>query len=262
MFKAPGVAIHVAYAVCKFLHVRTVLTSRQTALNVAIVTAAAVVIAPRAAAALRRLILGPCTAQDFSLACSCGRVEATVHAPAPVHLICHCDDCRAFVLWASKQGDAPLGERQLLEVGGGVRTCQVFKSVITVQRGGELLKTTRLTPELVPKDRPFLLVRVYATCCGAPLFNTWPELPSCSFFASSVQADGGSGAAAVASRPQWRLNTAWALPVNSLPPPAGSKGFSPLFVMRFIARNLYFRSRSNAPLQLPPADACAIWTRE
>ena len=226
-------------------------------LSAALATAAAVVIAPRAAAALRRLLLGPCASQDFSLSCCCGRLRAAVRAPAPLHLVCHCDDCRAFVLWAARRGAAPC-DRRLLEADGGVRTVQVFKSDIAVQSGAELLAVTRLAPDLVPPDRPFVLLRVHASCCGAPLFNTWQELPTCSFFATAAAADGGSGAAALMYPPQWSLNTAWAQPGN-LPAPAGSASFGPLFLMRFIARNLYFRSRGAAPFDLPSGAACATW---
>ena len=238
------------------------MASRQAVVGTALAAAAAVVIAPRVAAALRRLLLGPYTSsQDFSLACCCGRVRATVRAPAPLHLVCHCDDCAAYVLWASRRGAAPCDRRLLEADGGGVRTVQVFKSDIAVQSGAGLLVVTRLAPELVPPDRPFVLLRVHASCCGTPLFNTWRELPTCSFFASAAAEDGGSGAAALARPPQWRLNTAWALP-GRLPPPVGSTNFGPLFLMRFIARNLYFRSRGAAPFDLPPAAACATWRRE
>ena len=236
------------------------MASKQVVLSAALATAAAVVLAPRAASALRRLLLGPCACQGFSLACCCGRVRAAVRAPAPLHLVCHCDDCGAYVTWASRRGAAPC-DRRLLEPDGGVRTVQVFKSDITVQSGAQSLAVTRLAPDLVPPDRPFVLLRVHASCCGTPLFNTWHELPTCSFFASAAAADGGSGAAALAQPPQWRLNTAWAQP-GSLPPPAGSAAFGPLFLMRFIARNLYFRSRGVAPFELPPLSACATWRPE
>ena len=236
------------------------MASKQAVLSAALATATAVIVVPRAVAALRRLLLGPCASQDFSLACCCGRVRAAVRAPAPLHLVCHCDDCRAFVLWASRRGAAPCN-RRLLEADGGVRTVQVFKSDITVQSGAESLVVSRLAPDLVPPDRPFVLLRVHASCCGAPLFNTWQELPTCSFFATAAAADQGSGAAALAHPPQWRLNTAWAQS-GSLPPPAGSTAFGPLFLLRFIARNLYFRSRGAAPFALPPVAACATWRPE
>ena len=233
------------------------MASKQAVLGAALATAAAVVIAPRAASALRRLMLGPCARQDFSLSCCCGHVRASVSAPAPLHLICHCDDCTAYARWASRRGAAPCN-RRLLEAEGGVRTVQVFKADISVQSGAEALAVTRLAPDLVPADRPFVLLRVHASCCGAPLFNTWQELPTCSFFATAAEADGESGAAALAQPPQWRLNTAWAQP-GSLPPPAGSKAFGPLFLLRFIARNLYFRSRGAAPFNLPALTDCATW---
>ena len=237
------------------------MASTRAVLSAALATAAAVAVAPRAAAALRRLLLGPCAAQDFALACCCGRVRAAVRAPAPLHLVCHCDDCRAYVRWAAQRGQSPC-DRSLLQPCGGVRTVQVCKADIAVQSGADALAVTRLAPDLVPSDRPFVLLRVHASCCGAPLFNTWQELPTCSFFASAAAADGGSGAAALAQPPQWRLNTAWARP-GSLPPPAGSKSFGPLFLLRFIARNLYFRrSRGAAPFILPPLDACATWRPE
>ena len=223
-------------------------------LSAALATAAAVVIAPRAAAALRRLLLGPCASQDFSLSCCCGRLRAAVRAPAPLHLVCHCDDCQQFATWVAARRPAQFGPLRTADAAGGVRCVQVFKSDYVSLVGGELLEWSRIDPRLLPEERPFTLLRAHATCCGTPLFNTWRELPTCSFF----------GAAAVGGDalppPAWRINTKWALaPADSLPPPRGSASFDPFFLLRFISRNaLNYRRRNPAPFTLPPEDACTV----
>lgn len=122
---------------------------------------------------------------------------------------------------------------------------------------------TRLDPALVPPGRPFTLMRAHAACCGTPLFNTWRELPSISFFAAAAVADGGSGAAALLQPPEWRLNTRWStVPPETLPPPAGSPTFDPRFLARFVARNvLYGRRGAPAPFELPTLEGCAVRPR-
>ena len=139
----------------------------------------------------------------------------------------------------------------------------MFKADIRLRdpQAQSLLRVSRQDPTHVPDGRPFVLLRVHAACCGTPLFNTWRELPTCSFFAAVAAPDGGSGAAALLQPPQWRLNTRWATaPAGSLLP-AGSDTFSPLFLLRFMARNfVYFRSRAEpAPFELPSdLEACEM----
>ena len=145
---------------------------------------------------------------------------------------------------------------------------QVFKADIELASTSsrELLRVTRLDPRRVPEGRPFTLLRVHASCCGTPLFNTWRELPTCSFFAANAIADGGSGAASLARPPQWRLNTAWARAAPAaaaLLEPRGTPGFPALFLLRFIARNWAFSQRATpAPFELPLPAACAEWGGE
>ena len=152
--------------------------------------------------------------------------------------------------------DAAVDER------GGVRTVQVFKADVTLLPGVDrgLLRVSRLAPELVPEGRPFTLLRAHAACCGTPMFNTWRELPSISFFASVATEDGGSGAQALARAPSWRLNIKWALggPLP-LPAPVGSLEFSPFFLARFLARNILCAERAApAPFELPAIEAVEL----
>ena len=256
-----------------------------TAVIVATAAVATFVAMPLLIESFRRVLLGRrCPPQAFSLSCSCGRIRATVCARDPLHLICHCDDCQAYVAWTANQPTTYKRQNTAqvsADASGGVRTVQVFKAEIAVSlepvpanRGGsaasatesqtasDLLEVTRIDPRLVPEGRPFTLLRVHATCCSTPLFNTWRELPTISFFASAAAPDGGSGALALLQPPEWRLNTEWAqkVPGQTLVPP-GSFGFSPFFLARFLIRNWVFGSRgSPAPFPLPSTlEACKVW---
>lgn len=99
--------------------------------EIVIATAAAVACSVAVAAALRRALLGPLSPQEFSLSCACGRVKADVRAPAPLHLVCHCDDCQNYTSWAAAQRPAasarePLPPPAAPDASGGVRTVQVW----------------------------------------------------------------------------------------------------------------------------------------
>ena len=233
-------------------------------------SAAAVAAVPLVALAVRRLLLGAPAAppQEFALSCSCGRVRARVRARRPLHLVCHCDHCQGYVRWVAEQastaasGGAAPQRRAAADARGGVRTVQVFKADIRLlgDEARALLQVSRLDPRLVPEGRPFALLRAHATCCGTPLFNTWRELASCSFFASAAEDDGGSGASALRRAPEWRLNTQWALDAATpLPAPAGSAQFSPLFLARFLARNILCAEwAAPPPFDLPPTEAVVV----
>lgn len=196
-------------------------------------------------------------------------MRATVSATAPLHLVCHCDDCQDYVSWVALRRPASLGPLPTADLSGGVRTVQVFKRDIKLSDAGmtALLEVSCLDPALIPAGRPFKLLRAHATCCGTPLFNTWGALPSISFFAAAAATDGGSGAEALRRPPEWRLNTAWARGATpgSLVP-AGSAGFSPLFLLRFIARNWWYAASHGAPSPFPlpggdEAGACTVRQR-
>jgi hypothetical protein len=40
---------------------------------------------------------------DGVLQCQCGRVRIQVHAAAPVHLLCYCDDCQNYEMYCKQQ---------------------------------------------------------------------------------------------------------------------------------------------------------------
>ena len=237
------------------------MNSRQS--SVAVAAAVAVVALPLLSRALRRVLLGPSTPLDFNLACACGKVKAAVHAPDPLSLVCHCDDCRDYVLWCGQHANPPCAPRGG-DPGDGVRTCQVFKADIRVNEPAQL-QWSVLDPSLVPPDRPFTLLRAHATCCNTPLFNTWRELPTCSFFAPAVVEDGGSGAASLLQPPQWRLNVQFAQKAPTVTASCGTAQlFGFRFLARFMARNLvYYRSRAvPAPFALPESlEACVVRQR-
>ena len=238
-------------------------------------SAAAAVAVPLVLLSLRTLLLGaaPAAPEEYALACRCGRVRASVRARRPLHLVCHCDHCQGYVRWVAEQAQsasaAPRTQRAsaassaaaAVDARGGVRTVQVFKSDIRLSdEARALLQVTRLDSRLVPQGRPFMLLRAHATCCGTPLFNTWRELASCSFFASAAEDDGGSGARALRQAPAWRLNTQWALDAATpLPPPPGSPQFSPFFLARFLARNILCSEWATpSPFELPPPEDVVV----
>jgi hypothetical protein len=77
-------------------------------------------------------------------------------------LVCYCDDCQAFL--------RHLGRADLLDPHGGSDIVHVAPSMISFDRGSELVTAVRLTPKGV--------FRWYASCCKTPLGNTaTPRLP-------------------------------------------------------------------------------------
>ena len=218
---------------------KTIAWSTPSLALAAVATAAAV---PVLLLALRRVLLGKnVSPQEFTISCTCGRVRASVHAAAPLHLACHCDDCQDYVAWVALRRPAELQRLLTADDNGAVRTVQVFKREVVVSSGADLLQITFLCPRLVPAGRPFQLLRAHANCCGTPLFNTWRDLPSISFFAAAAEEDGKSGAAALREPPEWRLNTKWSSRVaHERLIPTGTTGFSPFFLLRFVSRNWFY----------------------
>jgi len=227
-----------------------------------VAASAAVILAPSIARAFRRCCLAEQRdPQVFHLACTCGKLRAVVRAPAPVHLVCHCHDCQAYAAWVSEQRPSTEPALRTVDASGGVRTVQAFKGDIELTSGAaSLLQVSRLDPGLVPPGRPFPLLRLHATCCGTPMFNTWRELATCSFFASTATAEESAAASALHRPPRWRLNTRWARGENETP--KGSPEFSPLFLLQFVVRNLVYRRRAApCPFALPDLDKVIIRLR-
>lgn len=96
---------------------------------------------------------------DLEFSCACGDLRGVLHHAIPrevCHLICYCNDCRAFT--------RHMGVADQLEPGGGSPLIQVLPARIEITAGAEHIACLRLTKKG--------LHRWYAACCGTPLANT------------------------------------------------------------------------------------------
>lgn len=92
---------------------------------------------------------------EFS--CNCGELQGHLDVAAlrtGTHTVCYCPDCRAAELYFGQPDPAP----------GPVDQFQTTPDMLTITRGVDKLGLMRLGPRG--------LMRWYATCCNAPLFNT------------------------------------------------------------------------------------------
>lgn len=97
---------------------------------------------------------------DLNLRCACGSIHGKISAVTPKNvnrLICHCDDCQAFVKYLGQQ-------KQVLDEHGGTEICQTSVGKITLEKGHDNISALRLSPKGI--------LRWYATCCDAPICNT------------------------------------------------------------------------------------------
>lgn len=101
---------------------------------------------------------------ELGFSCDCGCVTGRLAASAVgsgVHAVCFCRDCRAAELWLGRPDPAP----------GPVDVFQTTADRFRIDKGSDRIGLMRLGPKG--------MMRWYATCCGAPLFNTLsrPGLP-------------------------------------------------------------------------------------
>ncbi len=97
------------------------------------------------------------TAQDVSFSCACGSLKGTllgVTHSVGTHAECFCIDCRAGELYCKRPDPAP----------GGVGIFQTTPDRIRIEKGQEHLAVFSFGPKNI--------LRWYAACCEAPLFNT------------------------------------------------------------------------------------------
>jgi hypothetical protein len=97
----------------------------------------------------------------LALRCRCGQVRGELVDGDPsraCHVVCYCDDCRAFNRW--------LGGDGLLDEAGGSEIVQTTPANVRITSGAEHLAAMRLT------DRG--MVRWYAGCCRTPIGNLMP----------------------------------------------------------------------------------------
>jgi hypothetical protein len=98
-------------------------------------------------------------AQDVGFGCSCGQITGTLRGIdgwTGSLAVCHCPDCRAAEVYLHQPDPDP----------NGVRLYQTTPDRIQFITGQDKLAVLRLS------DKG--LMRWYAVCCGAPLFNTMP----------------------------------------------------------------------------------------
>lgn len=109
-----------------------------------------------------------------SFSCTCGRVIGHISPATPrsgTHLECYCKDCRAAQIFLGRPDPSPRG----------VCLYQTTPDRISIVAGKEHLGLLRLSANG--------LMRWYATCCNAPLFNTLagPRLPFAGIFTDRLE---------------------------------------------------------------------------
>lgn len=95
--------------------------------------------------------------QDTAFSCTCGQLRGTIRDLSPATAIratCFCADCRAAELW---HGQPDPGAE-------GVDLAMLDPARLRLDAGAANLGVIRLSPKGI--------LRWYATCCGARLFNT------------------------------------------------------------------------------------------
>jgi hypothetical protein len=100
----------------------------------------------------------------MEIQCACGKFQAELKAfpkNTPGRLKCYCDDCQAF-LHHLKRSD-------LLDKNGGTEIIPAYPADVTILRGKEFLKCTRLSPKG--------MFRFSTSCCNTPVANTQANMP-------------------------------------------------------------------------------------
>jgi hypothetical protein len=96
-------------------------------------------------------------ARDIAFSCTCGTLKGTLRGAHPrsgTHAECYCVDCRAAEIHLGQPDPAP----------GPVGIFQTTPDRIDVNEGQDKLAVMSFGDKN--------LLRWYASCCGAPLFNT------------------------------------------------------------------------------------------
>jgi len=96
--------------------------------------------------------------QERALRCQCGRMRGTakISPQSGVHIVCYCEDCRAFA--------HHLKRPDVLDHAGGTSIFQMAPARLTITQGADVLRCLRLTPKG--------MVRWYTECCRTPVGNT------------------------------------------------------------------------------------------
>ncbi|KAF0684026.1 Aste57867_23947 [Aphanomyces stellatus] len=175
---------------------------------------------------------------ESDFACDCGQVQGRVHTSAGLHIVCYCDDCQAFAnTLCAKEGrkaPSPLDEH------GGTDLIQVFPADLVFTRGQEHVEIGKLS------DKSTLL-RVHASCCHTPLFNTMDDFAFLGLLTSTLRSpDVNLGA------PQYRIMAKFAKNANTLHAAhPNAVSIVPVgFVLAFFARSLFWHRKKAHPSPL------------
>lgn len=98
---------------------------------------------------------------DLTFSCQCGAVTGVIAQADPRHgdrVVCHCTDCRALTRYLGH-------DKRVLDRNGGTALYQSRCASLRIATGLDRLACLHMT------GGPIL--RWYAACCRAPLFNTW-----------------------------------------------------------------------------------------
>lgn len=117
---------------------------------------------------------------QISLRCRCGTARGALDiapkaAKSGMHLVCYCDDCRAFA--------HALERADILDGAGGSELLITTPSTLVLTAGAEQLRCLRLSPKG--------MLRWYWGCCDTPMANTSPSagLPFLSIHRAFIDAD-------------------------------------------------------------------------
>lgn len=97
---------------------------------------------------------------NIKLKCNCGKVEGIANNVSPssgTHLICMCDDCKAYAKYLKRETD-------ILDENCGTQIFQLTPSQVEITKGTEHIACLRLTPKG--------LMRWYTSCCNTPMGNS------------------------------------------------------------------------------------------
>ncbi|KAH9163377.1 hypothetical protein LEN26_000529 [Aphanomyces euteiches] len=158
------------------------------------------------------------------IACQCGKVQGHVDASAGLHFVCYCDDCQAFAEHTCKTCKSPVDDF------GGTDIVQVFPSEIRILQSKQHLKIGKLTEKTK-------VLRVFASCCGTPMFNTSDNSAFLGLLTHTLKSD------TQLKPPDYRIQAKFA----KMTPPGPAARIIPVeFVVAFFLRTLvFFRKRAH-----------------
>lgn len=158
-------------------------------------------------------------ATTIPLRCRCGAFRGSVDADDGIHVVCYCDDCRAYV--------HALDRKDLLDENGGSEIWQTTPSRLKVSAGLDQVRCLRLSAKG--------MLRWHTVCCQTPIGNSMsnPGVPFIGLLRAVLDVD---DAGVTVLGPPTRMQARFALGT----PPAGSEQTASLRtiarVVRFLAK--------------------------